>query len=108
MGTGKLLLGLLEALEKKKTKAIKTLLGRTNNQIVLKDLNARKVFPCSCNKKLRFIQALLLGGDLGELLGQCCHSSWEGKGVLLFFGEGLEGFRLRNLSWGRESKNLHY
>lgn len=108
MGTGKLLLGLLEALEKRKQRPSKPFWKGQTIKLVLKDLNARKVFPCSCNKKLRFIQALLLGGDLGELLGQCCHSSWEGKGVLLFFGEGLEGFRLRNLSWGRESKNLHY
>lgn len=77
-------------------------------KLILKDLHSRKVFPCSCSNKLRSLQALLLRSDLGRFLCQRCHSSWEGKGVLLFFGEGLEGFRLRSLSWGRESKNLHY
>lgn len=54
--------------------------------------------------KLRLIQAPLLRDDLGAFLGQCCHRSWEGKGVLLFFGERLEGFRLRSFFWGWESK----
>lgn len=107
IGTDKLLLGLLEALEKMKQEAIKTLQQSTNTQINTEGLRFQKDFSIAA-MKLRLNHVLLLTGDLGVFLGQCCHRSWEGKEILLFFGEGLEGFRIRSSFLGKGIKNLCY
>lgn len=105
MGTGKLLLGLLEALEKREQKLSKLFWKGQTFKLTVKGLSSRKVFPCSCSNKDKIYPGSAAQVDLGAFLGQCCHSSWEGKRVLLFFEEGLEGFRLRSISWGRELKS---
>lgn len=59
--------------------------------------------------KLRLIQVLLLTGDLGAFLGQCCDRSWVGKEVLPFSG-GRDWKALGSEAFfrGRGTKNLHY